>query len=100
MTGTPTPPSGGVFVFSRADVAPLLAIVLLPIALALPQLFGYFHADPMVYRAKVTSEVASGVLPGVPYIDPNDGFQTQAVGVRAAKDWLKGTVPWWNTYTG
>ena len=90
----------GIFAFSRADLAPLALIVLLPLLVALPQLIGYFQADPLIYRANVASDVVRGILPGVPYIDPNDGFQTQALGFRAAKDWVKGIVPWWNPYSG
>ena len=40
----------------------------------------------------------AGIFPGMPNIDPNTGFATQALGVRAALDWLQGAVPWWNPY--
>ena len=36
----------------------------------------------------------------MPYADPNNGFTTQALGYRAALDWLNGTVPWWNYFSG
>ncbi|MGZ5035869.1 MAG: hypothetical protein ACXWG8_09570 [Usitatibacter sp.] len=44
--------------------------------------------------------VDPGIVRGAPYIDPNSGFQTQALGYRAALDWLAGIVPWWNPYSG
>jgi hypothetical protein len=100
MTVPYTPPSGGVFAFGREDRVPLAAIVMLPLLIALPQLLGYFQADPLFYRANVAYDVVRGILPGVPYIDPNDGFQTQALGFRAAKDLIRGIMPWWNPYTG
>ena len=82
-----------------ADAGPLLAIVLLLLVAALPQL-AWLQADPLLYTANIPAHIERGVLRGVPYIDPNNGFQTQALGVRAALDWLSGSVPWWNPYTG
>nr|WP_148039478.1 YfhO family protein [Acidithiobacillus sulfuriphilus] len=40
------------------------------------------------------------MLPGLPYIDPNVGFTSQALGHLAAEDWLHGAIPWWNPYSG
>jgi hypothetical protein len=42
----------------------------------------------------------AGLLPGNNYVDPNVGFTAQALGHRAALDWLHGQVPWWNPYEG
>ncbi len=85
---------------AREDAVPLLAIVLLATLVALPQLLGYFHANPMLYVGDMATGVVPGILRGVPYIDPNNGYGTQALGVRAMLDWLEGTVPWWNPYSG
>ena len=42
-----------------------------------------------------------GPLPaGLPFLDPNVGFTSEALGRLAARDWLHGIVPWWNPYTG
>ncbi len=41
-----------------------------------------------------------GFLPGLPYIDPNAGYTTQALGHLAAMDWFHGHVPWWNADEG
>ena len=75
---------------SRPDMRPLLLICLLPLLVALPQLLGWLKADPLLYVGGLTKDYVGGFLPGVPYIDPNNGFQTQALGYRAALDWLHG----------
>jgi hypothetical protein len=54
----------------------------------------------MLYLGGLGRDVVPGFLPGWPHIDPNSGYGTQAVGGRAAMEWLKGTVPWWNPYSG
>ena len=69
----------------REDRLPLLLLAVLPLAAALPQLAGHFLAYPLFYRAGVAFDVVQGPVPGVPYIDPNDGFQTHALGFRAAR---------------
>jgi len=79
---------------------PVLWIVLLPLLVAAPQLAGWLRADPMLYTAGMTLGYVAGPVHGVPYIDPNYGFTTQALGYRAALDWISGQVPWWNPYTG
>jgi hypothetical protein len=82
------------------DGWPLIVIVLLPLLVALPQLVGLFKADPMLYVAGLSQKLRPGYLSGYPYIDPSSGFYTQALGRLAADQWLRGVVPWWNSYTG
>ena len=84
----------------REDLRPALLIALLPLAVALPQLVGITAADPVFYTAYMNVEFDRGILHGVPIIDPNNGFQTEALGYRAAEDWVHGRVPWWNPYSG
>lgn len=65
----------------------------------LPYLTGLTDPDPLA----VTSRLATarpGLLPGRSTIDPNYGYTTQALGRRAALEWLDGNVPWWNPYEG
>lgn len=85
---------------TREDRGPLLLIAALPLLVALPQLAGWLNSDPLIYTGRMAVNFVEGIARGVPYIDPNNGFQTQALGVRSALDWLAGTVPWWNPYTG
>jgi len=84
----------------REDVLNLFLIALLPLIIALPQLLGWLKADPALYVGGIAKGYQGGFLPGQPYIDPNNGFTTQALGYRAALDWLHGIVPWWNPYSG
>ena len=85
---------------SRLDTWPLILIGLLPLLVALPKLLGWLHADPMLYFGGMSKGYVFGLLPGTPYLDPNDGLTTQALGYRAALDWIHGEVPWWNPYSG
>ncbi|HUQ27545.1 MAG TPA: hypothetical protein VM051_03080 [Usitatibacter sp.] len=84
----------------RRDLHAMAVIVLATALLALPQLTSWLRADPLYYTSGLGMNLKPGLLPGAPYIDPNNGFQTQALGYRAARDWLGGEVPWWNPYTG
>ena len=84
----------------REDLAPALLIALLPVFIAAPQLLGWLNSDPMLYVGGMTQDFQKGILRGVPTIDPNNGVTTQALGYRAALDWLQGSVPWWNPYSG
>ena len=86
--------------FSKRDIAPALLLLLLPLAAALPQLSGWLEANPLLYVGAMTEELRAGPIRGAPNIDPNSGFGTQALGYRAAADWLRGQVPWWNPYSG
>jgi len=80
--------------------AAALLLVLLPVLLALPQLIGLVKPDPLLVNAGIATGIKEGMVTGVPFIDPNAGFQTQALGYRSAVDWLEGRVPWWNPYSG
>jgi len=78
----------------------MLLVALIPVLLALPQLTPWLKADPMYYASSMVIDRDAPLQRGVPYIDPNSGYQTQALGYRAARDWLSGEVPWWNPYSG
>jgi hypothetical protein len=83
----------------RSDTAPLLLILFLPILAALPALVGLYNANPLLYIGSLAERYVPGSR-GIPYADPNNGFTTQALGYRAALDWLHGIVPWWNYFSG
>jgi len=84
----------------REDFGPLFFIFLLPFLIALPELLGILNSDPALIVGHMTQRMSTGPLGAYAYIDPNNGFTTQALGYRAAKDWLEGIVPWWNPYSG
>ncbi len=64
-----------------------------------PAILHLVTANPLVINAYLTP-ARNGWLPGLPYIDPNAGYTTQALGHLAALDWLHGHVPWWNPFEG
>ena len=79
-----------------------LALGAIALAVVLANLAALAHlvtTNPIVLNSGLASP-SPGVLPGVPYIDPNAGFTSQALGHLAAMDWLHGHVPWWNPYEG
>lgn len=80
------------------DTWALLAITLAVLAANLPYLLGFFHPNPLDYRAGLTSSITHGLLGGKPTIDPSVGFTSQAIGHLAAVDLLHLRLPWWNPY--
>jgi hypothetical protein len=74
--------------------------VAIVVAANAPYLTHVFSANPILQVSGLARNVRPGLLPGAPTIDPNFGFVSQAVGHRAAIDWLHGHVPWWNPYEG
>ncbi len=78
----------------------LLAIGAAVVLANLPYLLGFFHPNPLNFRAGLTSAFTPGLLPGRPTIDPSNGFTSQAIGHLAALDVLHLRPPWWNPYEG
>lgn len=86
---------------SRArEAAILLILIALPCLVHLPELIGAWTSNPLILFAGLRSVGQPGLIPGLPTIDPNNGFTTQALGYRAAMDWLSAHPPWWNPYEG
>ena len=82
------------------DLPALLGIAIIPLVVALPELAGLLHDNPLIYLSDAARNVRGGWLPGYPYIDPNDAYTTQALGRLVATDWWHGLIPWWNPYSG
>jgi hypothetical protein len=76
----------------------ILFIVVLPIVIQLPALLGTYNPDPALFVGGI-GETAK-LWGGAPWIDPNVGFQAQALGKLSADQWLHGQIPWWNAYNG
>ncbi|MFZ0995061.1 MAG: hypothetical protein WAO09_03650 [Candidatus Dormiibacterota bacterium] len=78
-----------------------MALIVAAVLVAnLPSLLHLVTVNPLDLQSHLDPISAQGLLPGFPSIDPNDGITTQALGHRAALDWLTGNVPWWNPYEG
>jgi hypothetical protein len=80
-------------------IAPAACIAFAILLANLPALFHWVTTNPLNIDAYLTMP-GGGALPGLPYIDPNAGYTTQALGHLAAVDWIHGHVPWWNPYEG
>lgn len=87
-------------VLSSPYVWPLLCIAVLVVIANAPALFSLLSLNPLDLQTKLDPLSLTGVLPGFPTIDPNNGITTQALGHLAALDWLSAHVPWWNQYEG
>ena len=79
---------------------PVLFLILLPFLVELPLIFLGLSTNPIWQQSGIVEGVKAGFLPGLSYADPNVGWTTQALGHLAAEDWLHGTIPWWNPYSG
>jgi hypothetical protein len=96
IVGTPSDPEW----LDRYPWLAILFLVLLPFLVELPLAVLGLSTDPIWFNSAAVLGIHGGFLPGLPYIDPNAGFTTQALGHLAAQDWLTGTIPWWNPYSG
>ena len=77
-----------------------MIVAVAPLAARLPEITGYFVADPISRYSGIVTSARQGVYPGLPELDPNAGFTGQALGRRAAASWVEGRIPWWNPYEG
>jgi len=80
-------------------LVPLASIGVAVIVANFPALLHLVTTNPLVINADLTSSTSSW-LPGSPYIDPNAGYTTQALGHLAVLDWFHGHIPWWNPFEG
>ncbi len=61
---------------------------------------GVFDANPLGPRSGLDVVTKPGLIHGLPTIDPNNGFVSQALGHRAALDALHLHLPWWTPFEG
>jgi hypothetical protein len=77
----------------------ILAFFFLPTLFLAPSLFGVIRTSG-VYLYSGLAYGTGSLLSGQPTIDPNYGFTSEALGVRAAKDLVSDRLPLWNPYEG
>jgi hypothetical protein len=82
------------------DIQGCLLVVGLVLLANLPYLLGVSEANPLGPRGGLIRASVPGVVAGQPWIDPNYGFVSQALGHRAALDLIHFHMPWWNPYEG
>ncbi|MHB1710642.1 MAG: hypothetical protein ACYCV7_04465, partial [Acidimicrobiales bacterium] len=81
------------------DLVPIACIAAAVLAANLPAIVHLVTTNPLAFDAHLAPG-ASGLLPGLPSIDPDAGYTAQALGHLAAMDWLHGHIPWWNPFEG
>ncbi|WP_431270050.1 hypothetical protein [Dankookia sp. P2] len=80
---------------------PIFLLVSIPLlANAFPLVTGW-SADPRYFVSGLSVGPQDSLLPGLPgWIDPHAGLTLESLGGLAAAEWLRGTIPWWNPYSG
>jgi len=94
----PEPPTG--LWSSTSSRIGLLVVSVVPILANLPALVGIVKYQPLLSTSGLGTIARKGFIPGQPYIDPNVGYNSQAIGHAAAISWLHLHVPWWNLNDG
>ncbi len=85
----------------RRHTGPVLSLVGLILLANLPSLTGLFDDNPMLFVSGLGKITLRGIWFGSPnWYDSNIGITVQSLGHLAAEDWLHGSVPWWNPYSG
>lgn len=80
---------------------PVLWLILLPVLLHAPFWLAGLRESPIWTWSGLMLRGHGSMLPGLPgYLDPNAGWTTQALGGLAAQQWLAGSVPWWDPFSG
>ena len=69
-----------------------------PFAVQVPFWLLGLSTDPIWFYSSIIS--GTHLVPGSPFLDPNAGFTSEALGHLVAWDWVHGVIPWWNPYTG
>jgi hypothetical protein len=78
-----------------------LAVVVAVLLVNFPALVHLVDVDPIGPLGFTATHVTGGYLSAGGFVkDADIGWTTQALGHRAALDWLHGTVPWWNPFEG
>ena len=77
-----------------------LAVVAAIVLVNLPALSHLVNVNPLGPIGVTARHVTRGLLPGLTAVDSDIGYTAQALGHRAALDWLHFHVPWWNPYEG
>jgi hypothetical protein len=87
--------------YARGRLPPrFLAFFALPTLFFAPSLLGVIRTSGVYLYSGLAYGTGGRLLPGQPTIDPNYGFTSEALGVRAANDLFSGQLPLWNPYEG
>jgi len=84
----------------RASRLGLIAVLLVPLLDNLPAILGIVKYQPEATTSGLGFITKVGFTHGQAFIDPNVGYNSQAVGHAAALAWLHLHIPWWNLNEG
>lgn len=87
-----------IWAFLRREWYVFVTVIVAVLLINSLYVLGYAVSDPALTRSGLAIAVEKGTLPGEYTIDPNDGFSSQALGSRVAKNVLNGENIWWNHY--
>ncbi len=73
-------------------------MLLLPIVLNAPIVFGFFQSDSMLRYGGLATNVTGGYLPGAPLEDPSMAYTYEPNAELAMTQIVHGEMPWWNPY--
>ncbi len=79
---------------------PVAFVLALPVIVHLPELLGLLSCNPLLITSGLHAPGVSGLFGGSCFIDGNAGMTVQALGGQAAAQWLSGSIPWWNHFSG
>ena len=80
---------------------PVSTVLLVPVLIRVPFWLLGLQDNPIWSDSWLALPGHSGWLPGLPFmLDPNAGWTTQALGGAAARQWLAGQIPWWDSFSG
>lgn len=78
----------------------LILLLMLPFVVRVPELIGWINSNPILLYSGLGTKIQGGIISGLSSADPNVAYTSQALGHRAALDWLNGRIPLWNPYEG
>ena len=84
----------------RGLLLALALLVLLPLLANILPLLGVVQADQRLIYSGLQQHVVPGFLPGLPSVDNSGGTAYQPAAREALRQWLSGSVPWWDHYQG
>jgi hypothetical protein len=90
-------------VSSRWRTLDAFVIIAVVAGASLPYLIGIVTAGVLGYNSGLATISLGGMLGyhvGLPWLDPNVGFVSQALGHLSAMEILHGHIGWWNPYEG
>jgi hypothetical protein len=76
------------------------AFLALPTLFLAPSLLGVIRTSGVYLYSGLAYGAGNRLISGEPTIDPNYGFTSEALGIRAAEDVFSGRLPLWNHYEG